>query len=158
MWEEANPKGFTVIPLSFPSYTSYLLLLVVPCAEIGLVPATNQERKWKLIPVSLPGKSHGQINLVGCSPWGRKESGMTERLTLTYVFNQGMQMGIYSRPIREGGMSGNMQNRSLHIHIGRHGLRVLTDNYKLLNNRPYCTCPSHNPVCYDQLYVCIEYL
>ena len=22
---------------------------------------------------------------MGCSPWGRKESGMTERLTLTYL-------------------------------------------------------------------------
>ena len=31
-------------------------------------------------PVLLPGKSHGQRSLVGCSPWGRKESDMTERL------------------------------------------------------------------------------
>ena len=36
-------------------------------------------------PVSLPGKSHGQRSLVGCSPCGRKESGTTERLTLTYL-------------------------------------------------------------------------
>ena len=28
----------------------------------------------------LPGKSHGQRSLVGCSPWGRKESETTERL------------------------------------------------------------------------------
>ena len=28
----------------------------------------------------LAWKSHGQRNLVGCSPWGRKESDMTERL------------------------------------------------------------------------------
>uniref|UniRef100_A0A452FUQ7 PHD finger protein 21A n=1 Tax=Capra hircus TaxID=9925 RepID=A0A452FUQ7_CAPHI len=28
----------------------------------------------------LPGKSHGQRSLVGCSPWGRKESDMTEQL------------------------------------------------------------------------------
>ena len=27
----------------------------------------------------LPGKSHGRRSLVGCSPWGRKESDMTER-------------------------------------------------------------------------------
>ena len=40
-------------------------------------------RKWQPTPVSLPGKSHGQRSLVGCSPWGRKESGTTERLTLT---------------------------------------------------------------------------
>ena len=30
-------------------------------------------------------KSHGHRSLVGCSPWGRKESGITERLTLTYL-------------------------------------------------------------------------
>ena len=36
-------------------------------------------RKWQPTPVSLPGKSHGQKSLVGCSPWGHKESGMTGR-------------------------------------------------------------------------------
>ena len=30
--------------------------------------------------VLLPGKSHGRRSLVGYSPWGRKESDMTERL------------------------------------------------------------------------------
>ena len=34
----------------------------------------------QLIPVLLPGKSHGQRSLVGCSPWGCKESDTTERL------------------------------------------------------------------------------
>ena len=29
-------------------------------------------------PVFLPGESHGQRSLVGYSPWGRKESDMTE--------------------------------------------------------------------------------
>ena len=29
---------------------------------------------------SLPGKSHGQRSLVGCSPWGLQESDTTERL------------------------------------------------------------------------------
>ena len=36
-------------------------------------------RKWQSTPVPLPGKSHGQKSLVGYSPWGRKESDMTER-------------------------------------------------------------------------------
>ena len=31
-------------------------------------------------PVLLPGKSHGQKSLVGCSPWGRDELDTTERL------------------------------------------------------------------------------
>ena len=30
-------------------------------------------------PVLLPGKSHGQRSLVGCSPWGWEESDTTER-------------------------------------------------------------------------------
>ena len=36
-------------------------------------------RKWQPTPVFLPGESHGQRSLVGYSPWGRKESDMTER-------------------------------------------------------------------------------
>ena len=28
---------------------------------------------------TLPGKSQGRRSLVGCSPWGRQESDMTER-------------------------------------------------------------------------------
>ena len=31
-------------------------------------------------PVLLPGKSHGQRSLVGCSPWGSEELDRTERL------------------------------------------------------------------------------
>ena len=31
-------------------------------------------------PVLLPDKSHGWKSLVGCSPWGHKESDTTERL------------------------------------------------------------------------------
>ena len=36
--------------------------------------------RWHPTPVLLPGKSHGRRSLVGCSPWGRYESDMTERL------------------------------------------------------------------------------
>ena len=35
-------------------------------------------REWQLIPVFLPGKSHGQRGLVGYSPWSQKELDMTE--------------------------------------------------------------------------------
>ena len=37
-------------------------------------------RIWQSTPVFLPGKSHGRRSLVGCSPWDREESDMTERL------------------------------------------------------------------------------
>ena len=36
--------------------------------------------QWHPTPVLLPGKSHRRRSLVGCSPWGRKESDTTERL------------------------------------------------------------------------------
>ena len=39
---------------------------------------TPWRRKWRPIPVFLPGKSQGQGSLAGYSPWGRKESDMTE--------------------------------------------------------------------------------
>ena len=45
-------------------------------------------RKWQSTPVLLPGKSHGQRNLVGYSPWGRKESDMTERLHFSSLPDQ----------------------------------------------------------------------
>ena len=37
-------------------------------------------RQWHPTPVLLPGESHGRRSLVGCSPWGLKESDTTERL------------------------------------------------------------------------------
>ena len=35
----------------------------------------------------LPGESHGGRSLVGYSPWGRKESDMTERLHFHFHFH-----------------------------------------------------------------------
>ena len=39
---------------------------------------SNARRKCQPTPVFLPGKSHGQRNLVGYGLWGRKEQDMTE--------------------------------------------------------------------------------
>ena len=39
---------------------------------------TKRRRQWHPTPVLLPGDSHGQRSLVGCSPWGSKESDTTE--------------------------------------------------------------------------------
>ena len=36
------------------------------------------EEEVATTPIFLPGKSHGQRNLVGYSPWGHKELDMTE--------------------------------------------------------------------------------
>ena len=42
-------------------------------------------RKWQPTPVLLPGESHGWRSLVGYSPWGHKQSDMTEWLS-THIF------------------------------------------------------------------------
>ena len=39
-------------------------------------------RKWLPTPLFLPGEFHGQRSLEGYSPWGCKESDMTDQLTL----------------------------------------------------------------------------
>ena len=40
-------------------------------------------RAWLSTPLFLPGESHGQRSLVGCSPWGHRESDTAEWLTHT---------------------------------------------------------------------------
>ena len=44
------------------------------------------EKEWQPTPVFLPGKSHGLRILVGYSPWGHKESDMTEQLHFHFTF------------------------------------------------------------------------
>ena len=51
--------------------------------DLGLIPGSGTfpwRRKWQPTPVFLPGESHGQRNLAGYSPRGRKESDTTEQL------------------------------------------------------------------------------
>ena len=47
---------------------------------VGKIP---QSKKWQPTPVFLPGKSHGQRNLVDYSPWSRKESDTAEGLSMS---------------------------------------------------------------------------
>ena len=46
--------------------------------SLSLSTFMHWRRKWQPTPVFLPGESHGQRSLVGCSPWGLTESDMTE--------------------------------------------------------------------------------
>ena len=45
-----------------------------------LLVSPDRRRQWHPTPVLLPGGSHGQKSLVGCSPWGREELDTTEQL------------------------------------------------------------------------------
>ena len=56
------------------------LLAVRETRVQSLVGKIPWKRKWQPTPVFLPGKFHGQRGLVGYSPWGHKESDMTEWL------------------------------------------------------------------------------
>ena len=51
-----------------------LALLFCPLVSVG------RRRQWQATSVLLPRKSHGWRSLVGCSPWGRYKSDVTERL------------------------------------------------------------------------------
>ena len=53
----------------------------VPSLDQGMIP---RRRECLPTPGFLPGESHRWRNLVGYSPWGRKESDTTERLTLSH--------------------------------------------------------------------------
>ena len=51
-----------------------------PFSLIWWVTWWARRRQWHPTPVLLPGKSHGWRRLIGCGPWGREESDMTEQL------------------------------------------------------------------------------
>ena len=63
---------------------SQIVYLVIFFSEFFGVKANASRvlgrRQWHPTPILLPGKSHGQRSLVGCSPWGCKESDTTEWL------------------------------------------------------------------------------
>ena len=53
------------------------------CRRCGFSPWVGEipwRKEWLPTPGFLPGESHGQRSLAGCSPGGHKESDMTERL------------------------------------------------------------------------------
>ena len=55
----------------------------------GSIPRSRKipwKREWLLTLAFLHGEFHGQRNLVGYSPWGRKELDATERLILFFFF------------------------------------------------------------------------
>ena len=68
VWNTTTSLHFTASMLVQPQHLFCLLL------------SPLRRRQWNPTPALLPGNSHGQRSLVGCSPWGLKESDRTERL------------------------------------------------------------------------------
>ena len=65
---------------SFPYKNKSPCLVLGICLWFTIAYISQRRRQEHPTPVLLPGKSHGRRSLVGCSPWGRYESGTTERL------------------------------------------------------------------------------
>ena len=57
-------KGFGIV-----SEAKIDVFLELSCFFYDLMDV-GQRRQWRPTPVLLPGKSHGQRSLLGCSPWG----------------------------------------------------------------------------------------
>ena len=56
--------------------------------DVGSIPGSGRspwKRAWQPTPVILPRESRGQRSLVGYSPWGHKESDMTEVTACTHA-------------------------------------------------------------------------
>ena len=64
------------------NWASQVALVVKnPLADAGSISGSGRSPgvgNGNPLQYSLPGESHGQRSLVGCSPWGHKESDMAE--------------------------------------------------------------------------------
>ena len=76
------PKSISSLPYIFQPYqqncSSSSFSFLRP--SLSFLWCFYWRRRWHPTPVLLPGKSHGWRSLVGCSPWGCKESDTSERL------------------------------------------------------------------------------
>ena len=72
-WEEGKQEAKEL-------ETSAVHLCPAPYRDYVVSHFKRRRRQWHPTPVLVPGKSYGRRSLVGCSPWGRKESDTTQRL------------------------------------------------------------------------------
>ena len=73
---------FTVdlVPKRWVQMTFLYNSCIFPQTNMTISNMFRRRRQWHPTTVLLPGKSYGWRSLVGCSPWGREESDMTEWL------------------------------------------------------------------------------
>ena len=79
-------SGVTKVKTSLVAQWSRIHLQFRRHRRCGFYPWVRKilwRRKWQPTPVFLLGESHRQGSLAGYSPWGRKESDMTEYPTCT---------------------------------------------------------------------------
>ena len=91
-----------------------------------LDPKDPWRRKWQPSSVLLPGESHGQRSLAGYSPWGRKESHMTEH-THTYVLNVGLEEMVLKLRIKKEGKGMEMIHAQVSVYTGSNRVYVYSE-------------------------------
>ena len=89
-------------------WTESLMSAALVDASLPLTPP-GRKRQRHPAPVLSPGKSHGRRSLVGCSPWGRRESDATERLHFHFSLSRigegngkSLQCSCLGKPRDEG--------------------------------------------------------
>ena len=88
-WENVKIKGTLLFEfLEYEDFPGGLdnKGVYLQCRRSGFDPwirKTPWRREWQCTPVFLLGEFHEQRSLVDNSPWGRKESEMTEKLSLS---------------------------------------------------------------------------
>ena len=83
-----NVLPYYLIPLCMPSLVAQTVKNLPAVQETrvqSLVRKIPWRRAWRPTPVFLPEESHGQRSLAGYSPWGLKESDMTEATWHTHI-------------------------------------------------------------------------
>ena len=81
-----SPDGFMLLLRTASGLPWWLRWICLKCKRCGFnswVRKIPWRRKWLLPPAFLPGEFHGQRSLAGYSPWGCKESDMTDLLVHT---------------------------------------------------------------------------
>ena len=114
---------------------------------LGYMPSSliAWRKQWNPTPVLLPGKSHAQSSLVGCSPWGCEESDMIERLHFDFSLScigegngNPLQYSCLENP-RDGGawwaaVSGVAQSRTRLKQLSSSSSSLIAGSYGFIPN------------------------
>ena len=99
-------------------------------------------RKWQPTPVLLPGKFHGQRNLVNYSPRGRKESGTTERCHFTSLHFTSSKHTFCSQ--RTSSPATYYTNRIQHASPPSADKGIVARSCPVVTRVMRCSCPSQS--------------
>ena len=99
--------------LIFFSWT--VMFLRIKGWEFVVLQLDTWRRQWHPTPVLLPGKSHGQRSLVGCSPWGGKSRRQLSDFTFVHCKRKWQPTPVFLPGESQGqGEPGGLLSMGLH--------------------------------------------